>query len=376
MKKQPIISTYYFPNWHVDPRNEKIHGKGWTEWQVSKHASPRFPGHKQPKVPLWGYEDEADPKVMAKKIEAATSHGIDAFIFDFYWYPDGSYRERCLKEGFLPAANCKDIKFALMWADENPIYVHPCSYYHRTQGTMGLWPGPVPPETFIACTDHMIKTYFTQPNYLRVDGKLYFSIYDPARLITHLGGERTAHLLIDDFRARVAAAGLGEVILDSIIFCWENWWKDDNLSDKIRRAGFDMVSFYSWTKEGFPAMEYADFVEKNKKLTVETTKRLTVPVNPLISAGWDCSPRTVQSDMYDEIGYPYDTIVVNNTPELFEKAFRDFYQYTCSDESSARLLHIGCWNEWTEGAYLEPCQEYGYAKLEAVKRVLEECRSK
>src|SRR5512135_1016411 len=67
------VACYYFPNYHVDPRNEKQHGPGWTEWELVKRAEPRFEGHHQPNVPLWGYTDEADPAVMAKKIDAAAS---------------------------------------------------------------------------------------------------------------------------------------------------------------------------------------------------------------------------------------------------------------------------------------------------------------
>ena len=372
MKKRPLVATYYFPNWHCDPRIEALHGKGWTEWRCVQYATPRFPGHRQPKVPLWGYEDEADPKVMAKKIEAASSHGIDAFVFDWYWFADGSYRERCLREGFLPASNCKDIKFALMWANHDPIYAHPSGYYNRCNP---LWSGEVSPKTFIECTDHIIKTYFTQPNYLRIDGKLYFSIFQPSRMIRDLGGERAARLLIDDFRSRVAAAGLGEVILDSNLYCWDRFQEDD-LNDRIRNAGFDMVSLYGWGgKEGFPSMEYADYFEKSKNFPAEITKKLAVPFNPVVSTGWDVSPRSVQSDMYDNIGYPFGTVIVNNTPELFEKAFRHYLQLASSQESTARMIHIACWNEWTEGSYLEPCQEYGYARLEAVKKVVEESKS-
>ena len=91
MKEKPLICSYYFPNWHVDPRNETIHGKGWTEWRVTHYATPRFEGHKQPKQPLRGYEDEADPAVMERKIADAVSHGIDAFIFDWYYFEDGSF---------------------------------------------------------------------------------------------------------------------------------------------------------------------------------------------------------------------------------------------------------------------------------------------
>ena len=75
MKNRPLIASYYFPNWHVDPRNEKLHGTGWTEWNVTRCALPRFPGHVQPKTPIWGYEDESVPTVMERKI------AVNAFLF-------------------------------------------------------------------------------------------------------------------------------------------------------------------------------------------------------------------------------------------------------------------------------------------------------
>lgn len=84
--------AWYFPNWHPTPLNDRWHGKGWTEWECVKHASPKFEGHVQPKVPLWGYEDESDPKVFEKKIQTAHDYGIDGFIFDFYWFKQGPYR--------------------------------------------------------------------------------------------------------------------------------------------------------------------------------------------------------------------------------------------------------------------------------------------
>lgn len=371
MKHKPLVCTYYFPNWHVDPRNESIHGRGWTEWRVTQYATPRFEGHKQPKHPLRGYEDEADPAVMERKISDAATHGIDAFVFDWYYFEDGSYRERCLQEGFLRARNRNDIKFALMWANHDPIYSHPGNY--RTPAPP-LWEGTgvTSPETFIRCTDHCIRHYFNQPNYLRLDGKLYFYIYLPSRLIRTMGGERTTRLLIDDFRARVAAAGLGEVLLDSNFYGWKNW-QDDDLNDRIHRAGFDMASIYNWEgQQGFPTMEYSEWFERNRDFAADVTKRLAVPFNPVVSTGWDSSPRTVQSDMFEKVGYPFDTVVTNNTPELFEKAFRHFYRFACSEESTARLIHVACWNEWTEGSYIEPDEETGYARLEAIRKVVGE----
>ena len=97
------VASYYFPNYHVDPRNEAQHGTGWTEWELVRRGEPRFPGHDQPKTPLWGHEDESDPAVMARKIDAAADHGIDAFIFDWYYYDDGPFLERGIEKGFFDA---------------------------------------------------------------------------------------------------------------------------------------------------------------------------------------------------------------------------------------------------------------------------------
>ena len=99
------IAAFYFPNYHIDPRNEAVHGSGWTEWELMKIARPRFPGHQQPKVPLWGYEDEADPAVMSRKIDAAADSGISTFLFDWYYYNDGPFLEQALREGFQKAPN-------------------------------------------------------------------------------------------------------------------------------------------------------------------------------------------------------------------------------------------------------------------------------
>ena len=120
------VASYYFPNYHTDdPRNIQNKGAGWSEWELVKAAQPRFPGHDQPKIPLWGFTDEKDPKVMEQKIKAASDYGINCFIFDWYMYEDGPFLNRCLDEGFLKAKNVGKIKFALMWANHDWVEIHP-----------------------------------------------------------------------------------------------------------------------------------------------------------------------------------------------------------------------------------------------------------
>ena len=158
---RPIIAAYYFPNYHQDARNAKVHGPGWTEWELVRHAQPRWAGHQQPKVPLWGYTDEADPQVMATKIAAAADHGVDAFIFDWYWYDDGAFIERCLEEGFLKAPNRERVKFSLMWANHDWIDIHPAK---ASVPAPLLHPGKTTSATFASVQDKVIHDYFSQPN--------------------------------------------------------------------------------------------------------------------------------------------------------------------------------------------------------------------
>ncbi len=67
--------------WHQCPKNDGWKGEGFTEWDLVKAAKPRFPRHPSAFVPQWGYLDESDPAVMKNACDAASSHGIDAFIF-------------------------------------------------------------------------------------------------------------------------------------------------------------------------------------------------------------------------------------------------------------------------------------------------------
>src|SRR5688572_6574704 len=97
---RPQAVAYYFPNWH---RQAGTTNDSFGEWPSLARATPRFAGHQQPKHPLWGVEDEADPGVMAKKIAAAADHGLSAFLFCWYYHAEGSYLADALDRGYLQA---------------------------------------------------------------------------------------------------------------------------------------------------------------------------------------------------------------------------------------------------------------------------------
>ena len=163
------VAAYVWPAYHDEPRYQDIglfpEHKG--EWEGIYYAQPRFKGHQQPRIPKWGYFDESSPRMQEKIIKTATKYGVNTFIFDWYWYDGKPFLENVLNEGFLKARNCQKMRFYLMWANHTAN-----SYWDRTATDKGhvYWKGEVDRETFENLTDHVIRDYFSQPNYYRIDG--------------------------------------------------------------------------------------------------------------------------------------------------------------------------------------------------------------
>ena len=371
------IYTYYFPNWHETKFNNVWHGKGWTEWDVTKCALPRFEGHKQPKHPLWGYLDESLPEVMEKKIDTAKKYGLDGFIFDWYIYREGLYREDCLEKGFLKARNNKDLEFAIMWANHDAIYVHPRGYYSKDPS---LLKAALTESVFRELVSHCIKNYFPQSNYIKIDGKLYFSIFNLHGFIeSH--GILGAKALLDEFRDKTRKAGLGEMhinVIDS--FQGKNIFNQEldirMIQHILKTLSIDSVGFHGWGRPNPLAgltVEYDELLPYNLERFDKAGRAYGYKIIPSVTVGWDSSPRTVQSDKYDlSVGYPFTQIVVNNTPKSFQNALTAVHKKT-KESGYLNVMTVMAWNEWTEGSYLEPDEENGYAMLEAFRAFKDGC---
>lgn len=370
MKRETEVYAWYFPNWHPDERNEKWHGTGWTEWEVVKNARPRFEGHKQPKVPLWGYEDESDPHAMEKKIETAKSYGIDGFLWDMYWFEDGPYRLEALNKGFFGASNNEDFKIALMWCNHDPIYGHPATYRRPVDPLLS---GDMTVEGFYKMTDYFIQNYFWRPNYIKFDDKILFVIWNINKLVRNFGGAVGTRAVLDNFRDRVRKAGLGEVYIGTVHHNDATVFDDDyeRVNELYQALGIDGGFRYSWMtkKEAFPTQSYESYMEDGIKTFEDDTRNYHFPIELGVCSGWDTSPRTLQSDMFDNVGYPFTTVVTDNRPELFQKVLEKAKQFAESKHFTGHAITISCWNEWTEGSYLEPDEQYGYAMLEAVRNI-------
>ncbi len=377
------VGVYYFPSYHADVRNENMHGKGWDEWDLMKHATPRFDGHYQPKIPLWGYEDEANPKVMERKIDVAERYGVDFFIFDWYYYEDAEFLNRALDEGYFGAENNSEVPFCLMWANHHwrdffPMKIShaPIEWDKQDQATDIVFSGYVAGEAFDVMTDLIIEKYFNHPAYYKINGAPYFSIFQIEDFIDGFSSEENAIKAIEVFRLKTIAAGFPDLHFNIV----GRGFKVDNYSKVLERHKrlldkmggrsinmYNMVATKRGKMENWPQLPYDVVLNGADKFWNTIYGQFDVPYFPTISLGWDVSPRTVQSDRYEYKGYPFDFIWVNNTPELFEHGLRMMKAHM--DKHGQKTCIINAWNEWTEGCYLEPDIRNGYKYLEAVRKV-------
>eukprot|EP00698_Gefionella_okellyi_P006810 TRINITY_DN1635_c0_g1_i1.p1 TRINITY_DN1635_c0_g1~~TRINITY_DN1635_c0_g1_i1.p1 ORF type:complete len:419 (-),score=77.03 TRINITY_DN1635_c0_g1_i1:204-1433(-) len=378
----PVVDSgvYYFGDWHREPLLEQIHGTNWTEWRLLESAQPRFAGHLQPKVPLWGYQDESLPEVFAQKTDAAADHGLGFFFFDWYWHQGtGKFLWRPLEEGYLKSRNVNRIKFALMWANHDWVDIHPAK---RTWGKLLQFPGAVDRATFDNITDYITSTYFQHPSYYRVPDLNssssdrvcpFFSIYELFTLLDGLGGVREAADAIAAWRNRAAAAGIPCIHLNAIDWGLKPYAERAN--DIIGHLGVNSVTSYCFIHNvappTFPVTRYQYMVNQTQLYWQHASETFAVPYLPHVSVAWDSSPRAVQTDVYENVGYPFMPVFSATQAELREalQAAAEFSRKQCADKHDWCAVTINAWNEWTEGSYLEPDTVHKYEYLQAVKDV-------
>lgn len=371
MSSRPRILAYYFPSWHVDPRNEEWFGTGWTEWELLRTASPRFDGHRQPRIPARGYQDDSLPETFDDQIPLAVAAGVDGFLFDFYWYDDGPYLNRALDEGFLHSAHRSSVEFAIMWANHELVNIFPATNAQVPR----LKEGQLNWSAFVQMTDHVISRYFSQENYLRIDGKPWFSVYEIGRLIEGFGSIAETARALRDFEARTIAAGFPGLHLDGVLWGFAVLPEAstiENPAGLISTLGFSSATSYVWihhidaADSPFPVGDWNALRDAAFADYEASAATLSVPVYPNATVGWDPSPRTDPTTLFEAHGYPW-TPVWDATPDEFKEGLLAARDFLDRHRPEHPLITINAWNEWTEGSALLPDTHHGTAYLDAIR---------
>ncbi len=367
-KKRPDVMVVYYPHWHNYDHGTAWKGEGWTEWEGLKAATPRFPGHHQPLKPTWGCFDESDPKWVAREIDLAADHGIDVFLYDWYWYSGVQNMQEALEQGFLKAANRDRLKFALMWANHDRRDQF-CPEFGKDR-TVWL-PSRHSPRDLSRVIEYCIEHYFRQPNYYRAQGGLFFSIFQPTKFVEQLGGPQQTHDLFEKIDARLRQADLPPMHFNGMV-------STPAAAAMLAEAGFRSTCRYNVTTAGKVGPDLIEQYEDVMDAHLAHLEKMqdTPLVNlPVATTGWDVTPRCrndvpwpFPKNEQGRLEYPYTHVVVGNTPERFEELLRDVAAHMESDPREPFAMLINAWNEWTEGGYLLPEERYGTGHLEAIRK--------
>ncbi|MBR5262698.1 MAG: glycoside hydrolase family 99-like domain-containing protein [Clostridia bacterium] len=367
------IAAFIWPSYTGDePRTRIFWPEGYGEWQTVKAMTNRgYDGCRWPRIPTWGYVNEADSRVMEMQIDCAVSHGVNVFIYDWYWYDNRPFLENCLNDGFLKARNNKDMKFMLMWANHHATHLWDKRNSDTDLDTI-IWNGTVTPEIFSDICDRTIEKYFSKENYYMIDGCPVYMIFDLDNLLRSFGTSQECKKALDEFRRKTVEAGFNGLHFQ--VVHWKNrtygWLNDGDdckgmtVIELYDYLGVDSVTNYNWGGCAHLDGEYADVTAAYAETLADEAEKMNIPFYPNISVGWDNNVRfnTFIPD-----------VIKNNTPKHFKAACEKIKAF--ADDSmqkgimKAPFITVNSWNEWTETSYLQPDDLYGYGYLEAIREV-------
>lgn len=343
------LVAFYLPQFHAIPENNEWWGEGFTEWRNVGRALPQFEGHCQPRLPgALGYYDLSHPGTMRAQAALAQAYGIGAFCFYFYWFHGKTLLEKPLQQWLSDPSIT--LSFCLCWANEN--------WSRRWDGRaddilIGQQHGADDDLAFIS----HIAPYLRDARYLRVDGKPMLLVYRPGLL-------PDAKATAARWRSWCMENGVGEIFIAYV----QSFERPDP-----QRLGFDAavefppnlaVPIDITASQWLLNHEYSGQVLDWRQLAAEYRDRVAPAYRlfPAVNCGWDNEPRQPGK------GRTY----LHASP----RRYRDWLQHTITSRlrsvpASERLVFINAWNEWAEGAVLEPDSRLGHAWLQATGSALQ-----
>lgn len=351
-KGQARVVAFHLPQYHRIPENDAWWGAGFTEWTNVAKATPQFVGHHQPRLPgELGFYDLTAPNALSRQVELAKAYGVWAFCFHYYWFGGKRLLQRPI-DTFLDDRSL-DINFALCWANEN--------WTRRWDGAddVVLMAQQHSREDHARVFDDMAR-YLEDPRAIRIAGMPMIVVYRPALIAD-------ARDMTDIWRERAAARGWPGLYLAAT---------DAFQFDAPAQLGFDgLIEFpphglspprieksLAWLNPSHRGAVFA-YSATAEEAVARLARRRTGAheVFPGVMPSWDNEARRPGAG----------NIFHGATPQAYARWLGAACEAAARTLPSDRqLVFVNAWNEWAEGAYLEPDRKWGRAFLEATAHVV------
>ena len=317
-----------------------------SEWDIIAQTCPE-------RKPLLGWFDEGNPEAIDWQIKWAVEHGISSFCVDWYWNKGYQRLEHWVK-GYYKARYRKYLKWYMMYANHNQ-------------------PGAHSTEDQMAVTKYWIDHYFKTPEYYKIDGKPVVCYWAPGNLDRDFIAEAAARGEgLKEGEGIKRAFAISEKMVKEAGFpgihwqlMWSNTAYDPVYALTSRSRGFESSISYGLVgaarilapKAAAKAdgLVYDMVVEAMPKLWAAKAVQQELPWWLPIPTGWDDRPRS----------FAHSTVIRDRTPEKFAIICREARAFC--EKNGIRHAVIHPINEWQEGSYIEPNEEYGFAMYDAIR---------
>lgn len=370
MEKDIKVIAMYLPQFHQIPENDEFWGKGFSDWVTVKKAKPIYDGHCQPRVPLHNnYYDLSKEEDVEWQAKLAHDHGIYGFGVYHYWFND----EKNLLT--RPAEILRDskegnVKYFFVW--DNNSWVRSWSnvagnaWAPVADGSVNK-NGPQVMVEFILGGEpewekhyNYLRTHFRSQHYEKINNKPIFGI------ISYKKGIEKMCEYLNKLAKKDGFDGIYFIFQRNRItvrFPWASTYTyQPHYVSMSKRSLFQKIEgkvlglFKIKRKEH---LRFFDYDKVWKDVLKQSKKDSDKSIFNSAFVDYDDSPRR---------GASRGTIFKGATPEKFKKYFKALVNIT--ESQSKDYLFLTAWNEWGEGAYLEPDEANGNKYLEAVREVL------
>ncbi|OBU42448.1 glycoside hydrolase family 99-like domain-containing protein [Photobacterium damselae] len=347
-KLKPI--AFYLPQFHRVKENDEWWGKGFTEWTNVAKAKPNFSGHYQPHVPReMGFYDLDNVERMREQAHLAKEYGIYGFCFYYYRFDNGRrILERPLDQYVKSDI---DFPFCYCWANENWTKTWDgkdnevlLNQNHGSENDLNFIKDLIP--------------VFKDQRYIKVDGK-------PVVLVYRADLFKDAKKLTNQWRDLAIQAGFPDLHLCAVQFYGIDDPKEFGFDAAVEFPPHKFIGSENIYTNHLNIVnpEFKGGLVDYKKVLSQSIKRLKPEYKWYrgIIPSWDNTARR------QDTGH----ILVGSSPESYKFWLKYLNDYTLNDiNNDENFLFINAWNEWAEGAHLEPDLKYGLSYLEATLDVV------
>lgn len=351
------VMCMYLPQYHAIKENDEWWGNGYTEWTAVKKAKPMFPGHIQPKIPLDdNYYDLVHDGVNTWKWQAelAKKYGIYGFCIYHYWFEGKQLLEKPME--LLRDNPDIDIPYSICWANETwrrTWYGQKMEILmEQTYGDEQAW------NTHF----EYLLTFFNDKRYIKIQNKPLVHIYHTQEIqcleeMLSLWNHLAVKAGFDGIYivSGITSSGIDkrDYLLDAYYYFEPGYTLKQDLTS-LQKGRYHLWVGLIRAVNKFLKQKRLEHVINASMIWKRIENRVIQDKSfPGTFPQWDNTPRTGNMGLYYE----------GTSPENFRKHLMVLKEKFGNKDT---FLYINAWNEWGEGAYLEPDSKYKYEYLEAV----------